>query len=200
MSKPSQIKTGYTTFSPAIMMLSVYTIHAHQNVLPVPAVFDGYKLDQGKCHEVNHCVKNRFLKGRNICEEYCSRRCKTCFKTKWDCVECADFYTMNKEGECVIENKGLSVFTDIRPLLNLLRRKGLKWMFMVVDDLWLYQYHKQDYDGIMNDVFRTISFVEEKQWEIVGLDEVLEDAKEKQQFHDEQHVGFLHVLRPFHPC
>ena len=79
MSKPSQIKTGYTTFSPAIMMLSVYTIHAHQNVLPVPAVFDGYKLDQGKCHEVSHCVKNKFLK--------CSRRCKTCFKIKRDCVE-----------------------------------------------------------------------------------------------------------------
>ena len=44
---------------------------------------------------------------------------------------------------------------------------------MVVDDLWLQQYPKKDYDGIVEDVFRTISFVEEKQWEIVGLEEPL---------------------------
>ena len=71
---------------------------------------------------------------------------------------------MNEKGECEVENKGLSIFTDIRPILNLIRRRGLKWMFMVVDDLWLYQYHKQDYDGIVKVVFKTISFIEEKQW------------------------------------
>ena len=30
---------------------------------------------------------------------------------------------------------------------------------MVVDDLWLYQYHKKDYDGIVHTVFITISFI-----------------------------------------
>ena len=52
-------------------------------------------------------------------------------------------------------------------------------MFMMVDDLWLYQYHQQEYEGIIRDVFRTISFIEEKQWEIVGLGEELEELKEK---------------------
>ena len=45
---------------------------------------------------------------------------------------------------------------------------------MVVDDLWLYQYHLIKYDGILRDVFLTISFIEEKQWEIMGLDGVLQ--------------------------
>ena len=77
---------------------------------------------------------------------------------------------MDKKGDCVIENQVLSIFTDIRPFLNLVRRKGIKWIFMVVDDLWLYQYHKQDYDGVVEDVFRTISFIEQRQWEIIGLE------------------------------
>ena len=71
---------------------------------------------------------------------------------------------MNEKGNCVIGSQVLSIFTDVRPVLNLARRKGLKWIFMVVDDLWLYQYHKQDYDGIVEDVFRTISFIEQRQW------------------------------------
>ena len=95
------------------------------------------------------------------------------------CEECAEFYTKNEKGECVIENRGLSIFTDIRPLLNLLRRRGLKWIFMVVDDLWLYQYHEREYDGIVADVFRTISFVEQRQWEVIGLGGVLEEASEQ---------------------
>ena len=48
---------------------------------------------------------------------------------------------------------------------------------MVVDDLWLYQYHLIKYDGILRDVFLTISFIEEKQWEIMGLDGVLQEVK-----------------------
>ena len=78
----------------------------------------------------------------------------------------------------MIENQSLSIFTDIRPFLNLVRRKGIKFIFMAVDDLWLYQYHQQQYDGIVEDVFRVISFVEEKQWEIIGLEAVIEEASE----------------------
>ena len=128
---------------------------------------------------MSHCVGNKFIKGTSICEEYCSRKCKTCFKTKWDCVECADFYTKNGKGKCVIKNTHLSIFIDTRPFLNLVRRKGLKWMFMVVDDLWLYQYHKQEYDGNVKVVFKTISFIEQRQWEIIGLDDELEEAEEQ---------------------
>ena len=50
-------------------------------------------------------------------------------------------------------------------------------MFMMVDDLWLYQYHQQRYEGIIRDVFRTIAFIEEKQWEVVGLQQHLEQLK-----------------------
>ena len=40
---------------------------------------------------------------------------------------------------------------------------------MMVDDLWLYQYHQRQYEGIIRSIFATIALIEEKQWEIVGL-------------------------------
>ena len=48
---------------------------------------------------------------------------------------------------------------------------------MMVDDLWLYQYHQQEYEGIIKDIFATIALIEEKQWEVVGLEEYLEELK-----------------------
>ena len=48
----------------------------------------------------------------------------------------------------------------------------------MIDDLWLYQYHQQEYDGIIRVIFSTIAFVEEKQWEIVGLGEYLDQIKD----------------------
>ena len=50
-------------------------------------------------------------------------------------------------------------------------------VFMVVDDLWLYEYHQKEYDGILKNVFTTISLFEEKQWEIAGLKPVVEKVK-----------------------
>ena len=49
---------------------------------------------------------------------------------------------------------------------------------MTIDDLWLYQYHKVKYNGIIKNVFQTISFIEEKQWEVVGLGGVIDGIEE----------------------
>ena len=124
------------------------------------------------------CVRNIALK-INVCQEYCSEECKTCNQTKHDCYQCADFYARDESGKCSIQSQSLSIFKDMRPFLNVLRKRGFKWIFMMVDDLWLYQYHQPEYEGIIRDVFRTISFIEEKQWEIVGLAEELEELKEE---------------------
>ena len=43
-------------------------------------------------------------------------------------------------------------------------------MFLALDDLWLYNYHSQQYDGTALTIFETIQFIEEKQWEVAGLD------------------------------
>ena len=43
-------------------------------------------------------------------------------------------------------------------------------MFLALDDLWLYNYHNHRYDGTALTIFETIQFIEEKQWEITGLD------------------------------
>ena len=65
----------------------------------------------------------------------------------------------------------------MRPFLNVLKKRGSRWMFMMIDDLWLYQYHQQEYEGIVRDIFSTIAFIEEKQWEVVGLQKYLEEMK-----------------------
>ena len=68
----------------------------------------------------------------------------------------------------------MSLVVKIRPFLNFVKRRGLKAMFLALDDLWLYNYHGHQYDGTTLTIFETIQFVEEKQWEVTGL----EDAKE----------------------
>ena len=119
------------------------------------------------------------LVGDGICKEYCDRKCKTCNRTRTDCVECSEFYVKGESGECVIASQSLSIFIGIRPFLNVVKKRGHRWMFMVIDDLWLYQYHQQEYEGIVRDIFSTIAFIEEKQWEVVGLQKYLEEMKAK---------------------
>ena len=63
----------------------------------------------------------------------------------------------------------------VRPFLNVIRRKGIRFLFMAIDDLWLYNYHNKKYKGIIRDVFITIKFIEEKQWEIIQLEEWKEE-------------------------
>ena len=60
---------------------------------------------------------------------------------------------------------------------------------MVIDDLWLYQYHQQEYDGIIKVVFETIALIEEKQWNIIGLGTYLEEIKAK--------LGVIHLYNPY---
>ena len=125
----------------------------------------GYVLNGITCvPKPTHCVQNQFLTG-NICKEYCHYSCKTCNQTRYDCYECAQFYTKNEKGECKVDNNdGIFLVLMTRPFLNILRRKGLKFVFMVVDDLWLYNFQDQKYNGIVNEVFITIKFIEDKQW------------------------------------
>ena len=104
------------------------------------------------------CVNDMMTK-EGICLEYCDEKCKTCSEPKTNCTECADFYVMDENGECVFASKTLEALKDARPLINAVRRRGFKWIFMMVDGLWLYQYHQQQYDGILKDVFRTIAFI-----------------------------------------
>ena len=60
----------------------------------------------------------------------------------------------------MVEYQALETMKDIRPFLNLVKMRGHKYMFMILNDLWLYQYHQQDYDGIVRDTFKIISFIE----------------------------------------
>ena len=129
----------------------------------------GYHLNGGVCE--NHSSGNNNHSNHS---NVCNRKCKKCSETKMQCLECFEFYVKNSQGFCEIENGSLSIFITIRPFLNILRRKGLKFLFLAIDDLWLYQYHKIKYDGTIREVFSTISFIQEKQWQIIGLGDFIE--------------------------
>ena len=155
----------------------------------------------GKCslpQAYSQCVKNKFV-DEGICEIYCHESCRTCNQTRYDCVECAELYTKDYDGKCVIENQSLSIFKDIRPFLNIVRKRSHKWVFMVVDDLWLYQYHQKEYDGIIRDVFKIIAFIESKQWEIIGLgeylDRVKDEMKEVRRFNPYSNIRYMEESR-----
>ena len=110
-----------------------------------------------------------------MCEEYCHRKCKSCNQTRTDCIECAEFYVKDDKGQCVVESRALDICARARPLLNFIKRRGVKSLLLAVDDLWLYNYHRNQYDGTALVVFETIQFIQEQQYEVVGLD----DAKEE---------------------
>lgn len=59
----------------------------------------------------------------------------------------------------MIESGILEVTSIARPFMNFLKRKGVKTLFFLIDDLWLYNFHKKDYDGIIYNVFQTIKFI-----------------------------------------
>ena len=114
-------------------------------------------------------------------------------------MECSEFYVKGESGECVIASQSLSIFIGIRPFLNVVKKRGHRWMFMVIDDLWLYQYHRKEYQGIVKDVFATIAFVEEKQWELVGLkaylDEMKAEIKEISQYNPHSNKKYMEASR-----
>ena len=86
----------------------------------------------------------------------------------------------------MIANGALEIVNKARPFLNFVRRKGIKSFFVAVDDIWLYNYHIKEYDGIVKVVFETISFVEEKQWQFAGLEETqdqVENSIEEEKFY-----------------
>ena len=53
----------------------------------------------------------------------------------------------------------------------------MKSLLFVLDNLWLYNFHQQEFDGTTRSVLETISFFEEKKWEIVRLSEIKEDLE-----------------------
>ena len=53
--------------------------------------------------------------------------------------------------------------------MNLLRGKAFNNLFFALSDLRFYSYHKKEYNGFEMEVFNAIRFIEEKQWELIGL-------------------------------
>ena len=77
---------------------------------------------------------------------------------------------MNQQGECVEGNNALSFTQRLMFFIGLIKRRGLKTLFLALDDLCLYNFHRTHYDGTALTIFETLQLIEEKKWELVGLE------------------------------
>ena len=64
-----------------------------------------------------------------------------------------------EDGECEVESATLDWVGKMRVLLNFIKRRGVKTLFLAVDDLWLYNFHSKQYDGTVEIIFETIDFI-----------------------------------------
>lgn len=53
-------------------------------------------------------------------------------------------------------------------MLPLKQIVSLKYSLFLAEDIWLYNYNPRSYDGIVNDIFRTILFIEKKKFDIIN--------------------------------
>ena len=137
----------------------------------------GYHVEGGYCVadtptsnsiSVIFCAGNKTI-AEGVCEQFCHDKCQTCTDVWTECIECSEFYIKDDNGNCVIENGALSLATTARPIMNLLKGKAFTNLFFAISDLRFYSYHQKEYNGLEKQVFTAIRFIEEKQWELVGL-------------------------------
>ena len=69
----------------------------------------------------------------------------------------------------MIKSDFLNVGLKLHTLASFIKRRGMKSLLFVIDNLWLYNFHQQEFDGTTESVLEAISFFEEKKWEIVRL-------------------------------
>ena len=84
---------------------------------------------------------------------------------------------MDTNGYCVESNEVLNTVAILKSIFNYIERRGIKSLCLALDDLWLYNYHKNNYDGTALTIFETIKYIEEKQWQLVGLDQERETVE-----------------------
>ena len=77
----------------------------------------------------------------------------------------------------MLNNDWLIVALKTHLVANFIRRRGIKSLLFAIDNLWLYNFHQQEFDGTTRSVLETIAFFEEKKWEIVRLEEIKEDLE-----------------------
>ena len=84
-------------------------------------------------------------------------------------------------------------------MFNFVKRQGLKFGFIILDDLWLYSFHNQEYSGEFLEVLKILSFIEENQWKIIGLEEWLNKVESTIDYPSEYNVHsdpkFLKIQR-----
>ena len=57
------------------------------------------------------------------------------------------------DGQCIEGNEVLNLMAVLKSISNYFKRRGIKSFCLALDDLWLYNYHKNDYDGTALTVF-----------------------------------------------
>ena len=131
-----------------------------------------YTFERGKCRLIDNCLiyseKNPQNSEFPVCQQYCHRKCIACVGEMDACTVCTPPFEMNAAGKCELprlyQNLGL-----IYGSLFLLRSTRFRMVFLLVDNFELYEFHRQDYEGVLADVFRTCREVKSVSWRMVSL-------------------------------
>lgn len=83
-----------------------------------------------------------------------------------------------EDNECVIESKIIEIAIFINTFISSLRIRKIKSLLFAVDNFWLYEYHKENYTWLTNNIFGTIRFIESKKSQIIDPEDLpfIEDS------------------------
>lgn len=72
-------------------------------------------------------------------------------------------------------------------IFTVIRHRKIKSLLFLVDDLWLYQYHKPQYLGLPQIVFESVRIIESKKDEIFGIQKIqfINDIEDQIKKYDE---------------
>lgn len=105
----------------------------------------GTTLINGKCllPEQMICLDGKIKNG--ICVTYCSKKCAACVGSADNCVGCGFGRRMSQSGQCVPTNSDMNIIGVVYAILSDLRVSRVKFLFLLLDDYELYQYHRPEY-------------------------------------------------------
>lgn len=86
------------------------------------------------------CVDGLMKNG--VCLRFCSKQCSACVNDPNNCALCGQYYTLSPDNKCTKTYKDTRLIDTAFSIISNLRVTHLKFVFLLVDDYELYEYHQ----------------------------------------------------------
>lgn len=73
----------------------------------------------------------------------------------------------------MVENLFLDIMVKARSYFCLIRKNWIAPFFLLLEDIWLYNYHDYEYKGNTAAIFETFRIIEEKKWVVYPFNQLL---------------------------